>query len=350
MKKMMRAANLYAPGDLRIENIPVPKPGPGEVLVKVTACGICGSDIPRVLTRGTYHFPTIPGHEFGGIITETGIGVTRAKTGQRVAVIPLIPCRKCRLCEIGQFAQCENYGFLGSRSDGGFAEYVRVPESNIVPVPDGISDEAAALLEAVATTLHAIQNVGVSWGDTVAVFGLGAIGNLIAQWAKALGAKKVFAVDIDSGKVDIARRVGLEDSVCGLETDVKKYILDKTDGCGVDAAFDASGSEAAFQQAVSVIRTFGRFGLLGRPGKDMVIKDNTFERILRSQITIKGTWSFEFMGFPHHAWEQGLNAIGRKSVILDPVITHRLPLEDTFAAIKMMAAGTEFVNKIIIMP
>jgi len=348
--KLMKAAVLHAPGDLRIEHIPVPEPGPGEVLIRITACGICGSDIPRVLTQGTYHFPMIPGHEFGGIVSELGPDVTKAKTGQRVAVIPLMPCRKCKLCEIGQFAQCENYGFLGSRNNGGFAEYVKVPESNIVPVPDSVSDEAAALLEAIATTLHAVQNVGISWGDTVAVFGLGTIGNLVAQWAKTFGAKEIFAVDIDQGKVDIARKVGLIDAVCGLETDVKGYILDKTKGRGVDAAFDASGSEIAFEQAISVIRAFGRFGLLGRPGKDTTIRVNTFEKILRSQITIKGNWSFEFKAFPHNAWEQSLDALEQKSIVIDPLITHRLPLEKTFDAIKMMAAKTEFVNKIIIKP
>ena len=104
MQKMMYAANLHAPNDLRYEQVPVPELGAEDVLVKVSACGVCGSDIPRVLTQGTYHFPTIPGHEFGGTITEVGEGVSKDIIGKRVAVIPLIPCRTCKFCEVGQFA------------------------------------------------------------------------------------------------------------------------------------------------------------------------------------------------------------------------------------------------------
>ena len=135
MQKMMYAANLHAPNDLRYEQVPVPELGAEDVLVKVSACGVCGSDIPRVLTQGTYHFPTIPGHEFGGEVVEIGSEVEPAYLHKQVAVIPLIPCRGCKSCEVGDFAQCEDYDFLGSRSDGGFAEYVRVPKENLVIVP-----------------------------------------------------------------------------------------------------------------------------------------------------------------------------------------------------------------------
>ena len=350
VKKSMWAANLHAPGDLRIEEIPLPEPGPQDAIIKVTACGVCGSDVPRVLTAGTYHFPTVPGHEFGGVVVEKGSGVQRVKVGQRVAVIPLIPCRRCKLCEIGQFAQCESYGFLGSRDDGGFAEYVRVPEDNLITVPDGVSDEASALLEAVTVALHVVQNMGVAWGDNVAVFGMGAIGNFVAQWAKAFGVKRIFAVDVDDRKLEIARKVGLSDTICSAGIDTAAHILKATGGTGVDIAVEAAGAGSAFSQAVSVLRLFGRLGLVGRPVRDISVTDKTFEKILRSQLTIKGTWSFEFMGFPHNAWMQSLDAITKGQIVIDPLITHRLPLDKTFDAIKMMADKREFIQKIIIKP
>ncbi len=137
--RTMRAAVLHAPGDLRIERVPVPALGPADALVRVSACGICGSDVPRVRTTGTYRFPTIPGHEMAGVIEELGPRAAAERpgigVGMPVAVVPLVPCGRCRFCEIGAFAQCEAYDFLGSRSDGGFAEYVRAPAASLVPLP-----------------------------------------------------------------------------------------------------------------------------------------------------------------------------------------------------------------------
>lgn len=350
MSKKMKAAVLYAPGDLRIDNVVIPVPGPDDVLVKLSACGICGSDIPRVLTQGTYHFPTIPGHEFSGVVVETGINVNKSEIGQRVAVIPLIPCRKCKFCEIGKFAQCEKYGFLGSRDDGGFAEYVKVPNKNIVHVPQEVNDEAAAMLEPISVALHVIQNVGVNYGDNVAVFGLGAIGNFIAQWAKAFGAKQVFAVDVIPGKIKIAKEVGLMNAIIGGESDLEGLIMEKTMGTGVDVAIEAAGSKAAFSQAITLLRTEGRLGLVGRPVGGMIIEDKIYERILRGQISIRGTWSFEFTRFPHNAWMTGIDAIKCKDIITEPLITHRFPIDKTFEAIKMMHEQKEFINKILIKP
>jgi L-iditol 2-dehydrogenase len=350
MVKKMKAAVLHAPGDLRIEEVPVPIIGSDDVLVKVSACGVCGSDLPRVLINGTYHFPTIPGHEFGGVIVEVGSNVNKSEVGSRVAVIPLMPCRKCKFCEIGQFAQCEQYGFLGSRDDGGFAEYVRVPSANIIHVPDCISDEAAALLEPISVALHVVQNIVVNWGDNVAVFGLGAIGNFVAQWAKAFGAKHIFAVDIVPEKVEIARKIGLKDAICGQDINVEKFIKEKTGDVGVNVAFEASGAQATFAQAVSVLNMFSRLGLVGRPQGGVKINDRTFEKILRAQITIKGTWSFEFTSFPHHAWKQSIDALKQKEIITESLITHTFPLDKTFDAIKMMSEKKEFTHKILIKP
>ena len=144
----MRAARLYRPGDLRIEETERPKPEPGQVLVKVHAAGICGSDIPRIMSTGTYHFPCTPGHEFSGEIAECGSLITKFSEGDRVVITPLMPCRRCEMCRQGFYGQCEAYDFLGSRRDGGFAEYAAVPEDNLLLLPENVSYREAALIEA----------------------------------------------------------------------------------------------------------------------------------------------------------------------------------------------------------
>ncbi len=164
----MRAAVLHAPGDLRVESVPVPPLSPADALVRVAACGICGSDLPRIRTTGTYHFPTIPGHEMSGTVMALGSAAAEDApglvVGAAVAVIPLIPCRSCRFCEVGAFAQCERYDYLGSRCDGGFAEYLRAPAANLVPLPAGLAVVDGAMLEPVAVALHVVRNLSVAWG------------------------------------------------------------------------------------------------------------------------------------------------------------------------------------------
>lgn len=186
MEGKMKAAVLHGINDLRIEEVEIPRLDEHDVLVRVSACGVCGSDLPRILTQGTYHFPTIPGHEFGGEVVAIGSCVKQNLLHKNVAVIPLIPCRTCKSCEVGDFAQCENYDFLGSRSDGGFAEYVKVPEENLVIMPDQVKPETAAFLEPISVALHVVSNTGVNFGDDVVVFGLGAIGNICSTVGKGI--------------------------------------------------------------------------------------------------------------------------------------------------------------------
>lgn len=349
MGKMMKAAVLYAPGDLRCVDVPVPKIGRDDVLVRVHACGICGSDLPRVLTTGTYHFPTIPGHEFCGTVVAAGSDAEKALLGRTVGVIPLIPCRKCKMCEAGEFALCEHYDFLGSRSDGGFAEYVKVPAANVLPVPDGVEKDAAAMLEPISVALHAVQSCGVCAGENVAVYGLGAIGMFLAQWAGIFGAEHVFAVDVDPRKVAIAKTIGIADALTagpGVESAIDR----KTGGLGCDVAFEASGAAPAFNQAVKILRTEGRMGLVGRPVKDLPIRPESYEKILRAQLSIRGSWSFQFKRFPHLAWEQSLKALQSGKMVTGPLITHRVPLKKTLDAIRMMAEKREFTHKILVKP
>ncbi|MBN8526543.1 MAG: alcohol dehydrogenase catalytic domain-containing protein, partial [Planctomycetes bacterium] len=167
----MKAAVLHAIGDLRVEQIATPIPGPGEVLVRIASCGVCGSDVPRVFSKGTYHFPTVCGHEFAGTVASA----CDLAAGTPVTVFPLLWCGKCPECERGAYARCEDYGYLGSRSDGGFAEYVVAPRRNLLPLPAGVSLEEGAMTEPAAVALHAVRRSGLQAGESVAVFGAGPI-------------------------------------------------------------------------------------------------------------------------------------------------------------------------------
>jgi L-iditol 2-dehydrogenase len=347
--EFMYAAVLHAPGRLETEKVPVPKISDDDVLVKVESCGICGSDVPRVLTTGTYHFPTIPGHELSGIVCRTGSNVDASLLDKRVAVIPLIPCRTCDMCEVGHFAQCRHYDFIGSRCDGGFAQYVKVPARNLVLCPDSVTDDMACMLEPISVALHVVKNCHIHFGDTVAVFGLGAIGIFIAQWAKAFGARKVFAIDIDKKKIEIARSMGM-DGVLLSETDPKEYIKALCPG-GIDRAIDASGVGESFANGIRCLRPSGILGLVGRYGKAVGITPELSEQLLRKQLTVQGTWSFEFTSFPAHAWKMGLEALETGKIITEPIVSHRLHLNEVLHGIRdIMANKEEPYFKILVQP
>ena len=191
----MKAAVLHKVGNLRYEDFPVPYHGKGWALIKVKAVGLCGSDIPRIFETGTYIFPLIPGHEFSGEIVRVK-GNGKLRRGDRVTVFPLIPCKRCRYCRRDFFAQCKQYDYLGSRRHGAMAEYVEVPKQNIFLLPRGVSFAEAALTEPAAVALHALYKMKTLSGKTMALFGCGTVGLILAQLARIKGIKKIFLISI----------------------------------------------------------------------------------------------------------------------------------------------------------
>jgi L-iditol 2-dehydrogenase len=187
--------------------------------------------------------------------------------------------------------------------------------------------------------LHVVQNCQVRFGDTVAVFGLGAIGIFIAQWAKVIGAKQVFTFDVDEKKVLIANSLGLQ-GVLLTEQDSQIYIQERCSQ-GVDIAIDASGVGPSFSSGIACLRSSGTLGLVGRYIRPVENSPSLSEMILRKQLTIKGTWSFEFTHFPKHVWAMSLDALSRQLILTDPIISHQLPLNKTFHAIQSIMAHKE---------
>jgi L-iditol 2-dehydrogenase len=342
----MKACVLHAVGDLRFEDVQTPTPGNDEVLLKVGACGVCGSDIPRVFSKGTYHFPTIPGHELAGEIVQVGKYGDPSIQGKLAAVFPLIPCRHCAACEIGEYAQCSHYNYLGSRCDGGFAEYVRVPIWNLVLVPDGVSLEEAAMTEPAAVAIHALRQAGVDIGDTVVIFGAGSIGLMLALWSQAWGASRVLLIDIDDAKLDFAAKLGFRHGINAKRTDPVAWVQEMTE-LGGDLIVEASGSSVAFDQCMRVARPFGRVVLMGNPEGEMHLSSDGYSSILRKELVLHGTWNSTYSELPHNEWHLALDFMASGKLNLKSLITQRVALDrlpDTLAKVRDRA---EFTNKVM---
>lgn len=342
----MQACVLHAVGDLRCENVADPKPRAGEVLVRVAACGVCGSDIPRVFKTGTYRFPLIPGHEFSGTVVAVGDGVDTGLVGTRAAIFPLVPCNNCPMCLRKKFAQCAKYDYLGSRSNGAFAEYVCAPAWNVLPIPDTLSLEEAAMTEPAAVALHALRRGAPQDGEEVLVVGAGPIGLLVALWARALHAGMVLLADIDDRKLAFARQLGFDRVLSARETPVSEgarfYARD-----GVDVVVEATGSAVAFEQSLLSAGPFGRVVLLGNPEGDMAIPKNAYWAILRKELHLAGSWNSSYDPSTRDDWRTAIEFMAAGKLDVKPLITHRVALAGLPSALENMRDRTEFSNKVL---
>lgn len=343
----MRACVLHAVGDLRCGDVADPFPGAGEALIRVGACGVCGSDVPRVFEKGTYSFPTIPGHEFSGTVVATGARVEGGWTGRRVAVFPLVPCRACAACAEGAWAQCAAYGYLGSRSDGAFAEYVKAPVWNLLPVPDGVPLEAAALVEPAAVAAHALLRGGMRPGDAVLIQGAGPIGLLVALWARAWGAGRVMLTDVDLPRLRFARGLEFQDLLDPATGDVAAWTRQKTGGRGADLVVEASGSAAALEQAPGCARNFGTVVLLGNPAGAMALSQEAYWAVLRRELTVVGAWNSVYASAGRDEWKLALDAMAAGRLPVERLITHRVPLEKLPGHLEMLRDRTGFACKVM---
>lgn len=230
----MKAWVLEDIGKIQYKEVSKPLPGEHEVLVEVKAAGICGSDIPRIYQTGAHRMPLIPGHEFAGRVVQTGENTDAKWQNKRVGIFPLIPCRSCIACRKGQYELCRNYSYLGSRQDGGFAEYVAVPESNLIELPETVSYEEAAMLEPMAVACHALRRVGASYQDTVAVCGLGTIGMLIVMLLLERNVKDLLVIGNKEFQKQMILKLGIkEEQFCDIRSEnVDAWLDKKTGGTG----------------------------------------------------------------------------------------------------------------------
>ncbi len=351
MKGRMRAVQLFAPGDVRCVETDIPQVvKPDDVLVRVKACGVCGSDIPRVMSKGAYRYPITIGHEFAGEVVETGSGVAGFRPGEQVTVMPLVNCGVCHYCRIGEAVLCDDYDYYGSRIDGAMAEYIVVRAENVLRLPDGISMEHAAMTDPVSVALHAIRKADVQAGQTVAVFGLGAIGYIAVQWLRQLGCGSVIAVDVLDGKLGMALELGASRVVNSAKENVVEAILKATEGRGADACIEISGSRFAQVQAVDAVRKMGRVVFCGISYDDLVLPNKTLNKILRGELHLLGSWNSSIAPLPINEWKSSLMFVSDGRIRLDSLVSHRFSLEDCQTAFNMMYNRTEIFTKVMFIP
>ena len=335
----MRAAVLHKPGDIRIEEVAKPKVEANHALVRVAACGVCGSDIPRVLVKGAHKLPLICGHEFSGHIAELGGGMEDWRVGELVTIPPLIPCRKCDQCLRGQPSRCLNYDYFGSRRDGAYTEYVLVPAGNLIRVPEGIGPETAALADPAAIALHALIKTGLRPGQSVAVVGCGAIGLFAIQWAKLMGASRIAGVDVQKEATRLA-----------LEAGGDQAFIDPASAFAepkFDVVLEAAGVRASINTAIKLVGAGGHAVFIGIPTADIPIDLPVFEHFLRQEISLQGSWNSFSAPFPGEEWSATLAAFENGTLKTDFLITHRLDLSELPATFEKLRTRAVFSSKIL---
>ena len=311
----MKAAVLYAKGDLRYADIPTSEPAQGELLVRVRAAGICGSDIPRVLGDGAHFFPIVLGHEFCGEVAEVGAGVDGFAIGDRVAGAPLLPCFRCEACQRGDYALCGAYSFIGSRQNGAFAEYAALPARNAVKLAPSVSFHQGAMIEPSTVALHALRHIGFRGGSRVAVVGCGTIGQFAGQWARLLGARHVAAFDIGDEQLSLAKDLFADEI---YRSDARDCIQRATESGEYDCVLDAVGGEATLKLSLALAGSHATVCLIGTPTRDVTLTIKDVERINRRELWLTGSWMSYSAPFPGEEWAWTAQRFADGSLRYDP--------------------------------
>ena len=350
----MRAAVYRGINDMRVETIPVPRIGAGELLIKVATCGICGTDLKKI-HMGSHSAPRVFGHEMAGVVVAVGAGVTRYAVGDRVMTFHHVPCGQCYYCRKNTPAQCPLYKKTGvtagfEPSGGGFAEYIRVMDfvvsnGGVVPIPDGIPFEQAAFVEPLNTVLKGVKMLNLAPDDTVLVIGQGPIGLMHAALSRRIGAR-VLTSDLFPERHAIAAKFGLSDPIHAATENVIERVLAATEGRGADAVILAVAGTALIRTAMDAARPGGKVMLFAQTQH----AEATFDpaAVCVDEKTLLGSYS---SSFPILDEVTGLVLGGYRSGFdLTQLISHRFPLEEAVAAIDLASHPQAGSMKIMIEP
>lgn len=334
-EKMMKAAVLHGDRDIRYEDWPEPLARPGTVKVRVMACGICGSDIPRVLDHGAHFYPIVLGHEFSGYVVEAGEGVNDLAEGDHVAGVPLLPCMECADCRKGSYSQCKNYSFIGSREQGAYADYVVLPEKNAVRIDPSIPYEQGALFEPCTVALHGLRLSGYRGGKTVAVLGGGTIGLFALQWAKIYGASRVAVFGRSQEHLKVAEELGADAVISTLDEDFMKQARKLTGGKGFDYVYETAGSTVTMKLAFELAANHAEVCFIGTPTEELRYTPREWENINRKEFRLTGSWMSCSAPFPGSEWEETAHffATGQMRYV-DGLVHAVYPMEDAGKAFR----------------
>jgi len=341
----MRAAVYHGPGDVRVEEMPAPQPGPGEVVVKVLSCGLCGTDLAKYAHR-LVRPPAVLGHEIAGEVAEVGPGVEGSRTGDRVVALHHVPCFVCPACRHGNFSMCPAWK-PNQLSPGGFAEYVKVGARSVAcamrRIPDGLDTDGATLVEPLACCLRAFKRSPPLVGDAVAVIGAGTAGLLHVQLARLHGAGLVVSVDLVPERLERARSLGADRAVNAGQGDAVEAVLQATGGRGADLVITAVGKPQVVEQALSMTREGGRVNVFAEcPPESRISFDPNI--LYHREVVLLGTYSSSPLELDEALW---LVASGRVKV--GEIISHRVPLDSLQEAFEM-ALEARGCLKIVVRP
>jgi threonine 3-dehydrogenase len=329
--------NARAPG-LTVTTVAKPSPGPGEVLIAVRHAGVCGTDLHiadwDAWAQGRIKPPVVVGHEFAGEITAVGDGVSELKTGQLVTAEGHIVCGHCLQCRTGNGHICRNTRIIGVDRDGAFAEYIVMPATNVLTL-DGIPTEVGAIMDPMGNAFHTVLTADIP-GSTVFVVGCGPIGCFAVGIARAAGAAKVIASDVNPKRLALAERMGAHLTINAATRDVVREVVEATAGEGADVVCEMSGVPAALHQAFAAVRMGGRVQLLGIPRGEVPLN-------LANEIIFKGITVYGVIGRKmYETWHQMRRFLSGGMFDPRPVMTHRFPLakiDDALSAIRSGDAG-----------
>jgi L-iditol 2-dehydrogenase len=321
----VQALLLSRESHLEMADVPQPEVGPRDVLVRVQACGICGSDIHGYDgSSGRRIPPLVMGHEAAGEVAAVGADVTRFRAGERVTFDSMIWCGECRYCKSGQTNLCDNRQVLGVscgdyRRHGAFAEYVVVPEHIVYHVPDEVSPEMAAMVEPVSVAVHAVSLAQPGQDETAVVVGTGMIGLLVVQAIRAAGCERVIAVDIDDDRLDVARQLGATETIRGDQADPVGRIRELTGGHGADVSFEVVGATEPLRTAIESLRKGGRVVIVGNISPKVELP---LQAVVTRELTLYGSCASA------NDYPRCMELMARGAIDVRPLISAVAPLTE----------------------
>jgi len=343
----MKALLLKQYMELEVTDMPDPTIGAEDVLVRVRACGICGSDVHGLDgSTGRRIPPLVMGHEAAGVIAEVGRNVTNWKVGDRVTFDSTVSCGRCHFCRRGEINLCDNRQVLGVscgdyRRHGAFAEYVAVPENILYRLPDSLSFEHAAMIEAVSIAVHAANLTPRSLGDTVVVVGSGMIGQLTIQAAKVAGFGRVFAVDVDDAKLEMAKKLGADETFNSKNVDAPAEILARTNGHGADAALEAVGATDPIRTAIASVRKGGTVTLIGNITPKIELP---LQQVVTRQLRLQGSCASS------GEYPACIELLSSGAIRVDSMISARSPLDEAASWFNRLYKHEPNLMKVIVQP
>lgn len=301
--KMMKAGVLLKNEEITYKDFKEPMiSNENDVKIAVRATGICGSDVPRVWDNGAHFYPVVLGHEFSGDVVEVGSAVTSVKVGDTVTAAPLLPCMKCCDCQEGNYALCKKYSFVGSREQGSFADFLVVPELNVVKYDPSIPYEQAAMFEPSTVALHGLLCNDYKGGEDVAIIGCGTIGIFMLQWAKIFGAKRIVGFDVGKERLDLALEMGATHVVNSSDPDYIEQAMALTDGKGFRYVFEMVGHPATLLTAFQLASNKANVCAVGTPHADVKFTYKEWELMNRKEFKLTGSWMSYSAPFPGKEW------------------------------------------------